>query len=116
MLETLKETYERVPLAADKHGTVRVAGTRVTLESVVALFEGGARAEGIVQSLPGLQLDDIYAVITYYLRHREEVRAYLESQDRAADEIQQRLAADPRHGEVRKRLLTAKRERGEGKA
>ena len=36
---------ERVPIHTDAEGVVRVAGTRVTLESVVDAFETGAVAE-----------------------------------------------------------------------
>ncbi len=48
---------------------MRVAGTRVTLETVVAAFCHGATAEQIAHDYP-LELADIYAVITFYLRQR----------------------------------------------
>jgi hypothetical protein len=33
---------EQVPLRTDDHGVVRVGGTRVTLDTVIAAFENGA--------------------------------------------------------------------------
>jgi uncharacterized protein (DUF433 family) len=74
---------EPVPLATDATGTVRVAGSRVTLDTVVAAFNSGATPEQIAQDYP-LRLDDIYAVITYYLRHTDEVRKYLEKRKEQA--------------------------------
>jgi hypothetical protein len=41
------KTIERVPLHTDADGVVRVAGTRVTLDTVVGAFEAGATAEEI---------------------------------------------------------------------
>ena len=69
--------HEPVPLRATEDGVVRVGGTRVTLDTVVAAFEQGATAEEIIQQYPSLNLADAYAVIGYYLRHRSEVEAYL---------------------------------------
>jgi uncharacterized protein (DUF433 family) len=68
---------EPVPLRLDTGGTFRVGQTRVTLDTVVATFESGATAEEIALRCPTLELADVYAVIGYYLRHKEEVEAYL---------------------------------------
>ena len=102
-------TAEEVPLETDEHGTVRVGGTRVTLEVVVARFEQGDRPEEIVDGFPTLQLADVYTVLGYYLRHRAEVEEYLRSQECAAEEVWQRIEMDPRQREFRERLL-ARRE------
>lgn len=68
---------EPVPLTTDDQGVIRVDGTRVRLDTIVAAFDTGASAEEIAADYP-LQLDDVYAVITYYLRHQEDVRTYLD--------------------------------------
>ena len=77
-------TTEPVPLATDATGVIRVAGTRVTLDTLVAAFDAGATPEQIAQDYP-LQLDDIYAVITYYLRHGDDVRRYLSQRRQRVD-------------------------------
>ena len=64
------ETIERVPIHTDADGVVRVAGTRVTLDTIVGAFEAGATAEEIAQRYPTVPLVDVYSVITYYLRHK----------------------------------------------
>lgn len=43
------ETIERVPIHTDADGVVRVAGTRVTLDTIVGAFDTGATAEDIAQ-------------------------------------------------------------------
>jgi uncharacterized protein (DUF433 family) len=71
------EQTQPVPLAADRDGVIRVAGTRVTLETVARAFEQGATAEEIVQQFPSLPLADVYSVLGYLLRHQTEVAAYV---------------------------------------
>jgi|SRR5215211_3283116 len=78
---------EPIPLTSDRDGVVRVEGTRVTLETVVAAFEEGATAEELVQQYPSLRLADVYAVIGYYLRHRPEVEGYLRERKHHAVEV-----------------------------
>jgi uncharacterized protein (DUF433 family) len=96
---------ERIPLVTDADGVVHIGGTRVTLDTVVAAFDDGATAEEIVHQYPALQLADVYAVITYYLRQRSEVEAYMRQRREQAGEVRRQNEArfDP-HG-VRDRLL-----------
>jgi uncharacterized protein (DUF433 family) len=93
-----------IPLHADADGVVRVAGTRVTLDTVVAAFKHGATAEQIAHGYPVLNLVDIYADITFYLHRREAVEEYLAEQHRAGQHIRHQMEArfDP-HG-IRDRL------------
>jgi len=76
-----------LPLSVDADGVIRVGGTRVTLDTVVAAFEDGLSAEEIVEAYPVLASADVYTVIGHYLRNRDEVRAYLTERARAAAEI-----------------------------
>ena len=94
-----------LPLHADPDGIIRVAGTRVTLDTVIAVFKNGATAEQIAHDYPVLPLADIYAVITFYLRHREAVEMYLAAQHLAGQHVRTQMEAyfDP-HG-IRDRLL-----------
>ena len=66
-------TLEPAPIEMDTHGVVRVAKTRVTLDTVVTAFLEGCTSEEIGEQYPSLELSDIYLVIGYYLRHRDEV-------------------------------------------
>lgn len=73
-------TPDPLPLRADESGTIRVGGTRVTLESVIADYQQGATPEKIVEDFDVLKVADVYYVIGYYLRHREEVDRYIQHQ------------------------------------
>ncbi|MEW5857296.1 MAG: DUF433 domain-containing protein [Cyanobacteriota bacterium] len=103
---TLSITVEPIPLKVNADGVVRVGGTRVTLDTVVAAFNSGATAEEIVFQYPSLQLADIYAVISYYLRHRQEVEVYLQQRQKRASEIRKQNEAKFDPNGVRDRLLS----------
>src|SRR5689334_21042832 len=76
-----------VPLYIDQDGEVRVGDTRVTLDTVVETFEHGATAEEIVLKYPSMHLADVYAVISYYLRHQEDVAAYLQTRHLLEEQV-----------------------------
>src|SRR5437867_12577504 len=105
----LEETIS-MPLTVTEHGTIRVKGSRVSLDSIVHHFNLGATAEQIVQSFPSLSLGDIYAAIAYYLAHREAVEEYLKQQEAEADDLQQQMESDPKYQssirELRTRILS----------
>jgi uncharacterized protein (DUF433 family) len=96
---------EPVPLATDADGVIRVGGTRVTLETVIDVYNTGATPEEIVQDFPVLHLDDVYAVITYYLRHRQEVDSYMNRRRALAEEIRREVEARFPQTGLRERLL-----------
>ncbi len=66
-----------VPLIADREGTIRVRGTRVTLDSIIMAFQNGATAEAVAQKFPPVTLADVYQVIAYYLHHSAEIDNHL---------------------------------------
>ena len=95
------------PLREDAAGALRVGNSRVLLELVIRAFQDGATPETIVQRYSTLTLPDVYAVIAYYLRHRDEVDEYLFRREGMAEETRQRI--ESRQGdlsEIRARLLT----------
>jgi uncharacterized protein (DUF433 family) len=59
-------------------GVYRLAGTRVSLDSIVYAFWRGQTAESIAQSFPVLTLEQVYGALTFYLANKSEVDAYLE--------------------------------------
>lgn len=93
------------PLTAGADGTVRVRGSRVTLDTVVSAFAEGATAEEIVHQYPTLALADVYAVIAYYLQQRAAVDAYLAERQRQAAAIRAHNEARADPTGIRERLL-----------
>jgi len=103
---------EPIPLEEDADGVVRVGKTRVTLDTLVACFMEGTTAEEIAQQYPTLNLADIYSVLGYYLRRREQVDDYLERRRQQAKATRQQNEQRSDPSGVRARLLarqTAKR-------
>ena len=84
---------------------VRVGGTRVTLDTVVAAFREGAAAEEIVYQYPSLNLADVYSVIGYYLQRQAVIEAYLHRRRQHRDMVhaQNQTRFDPQG--IRERLL-----------
>ncbi|MDJ0796179.1 MAG: DUF433 domain-containing protein [Calothrix sp. MO_167.B12] len=84
---TLAIVAEPAPLQANEDGVILVGDTRVTLDTIVAVFNQGATAEEIVYRYPSLNLADVYATIAFYLKHQSEVEAYLQQRRQQAQEI-----------------------------
>jgi uncharacterized protein (DUF433 family) len=103
------ELTQTIPLTLSDDGAIRITGSRVTLDSIVHHFKLGATAEQIAHKFPSVKLSDIYAVITYYLNHRDQVEEYLQQQEAEADAVQRGIESDPQHQaamtEMRERLL-----------
>ena len=54
-----------------------VAGSRVSLDSIVYAFLDGQSAESIAQSFPVLTLEQVYGAIAFYLANRSQIDSYL---------------------------------------
>jgi uncharacterized protein (DUF433 family) len=102
---------EPIPIAIKEDGVARIAGTRVTLDTVVGAFNDGASAEEIAQQYPSLELSDVYAVITYYLREKAAVDAYLDEYHQRGEQIRQEVEARFNAVGIRERLM-ARRTQG----
>ncbi|MDX2138159.1 MAG: DUF433 domain-containing protein [Chloroflexota bacterium] len=87
-----------IPLRTDEEGTIRIGDTRITLETIIARFEQGDTPEQIHQGFPILERAQIYAVIGYYLDHQDEVTAYIQQQESAANEM--RTDLEGQHSEI----------------
>jgi uncharacterized protein (DUF433 family) len=96
---------EPVPIILGADGVMRVAGSRVTLETMISAFSNGATAEQIAQQYPSLSLADVYQAIGYYLRHSPELQPYLERH--RLDVSEARLSNESRWAPdgIRERLL-----------
>ncbi|MGO8689143.1 MAG: DUF433 domain-containing protein [Thermoguttaceae bacterium] len=96
---------ERLPLEEGGDGVIRVGGTRVTLDTIVTAYQQGESPETIADQYPSVSLPDIFVVIGFYLRHRQEVETYLADQRQRADAVRrEHEAACPQEG-LRDRLL-----------
>ena|SRR5215510_7259512 len=97
------------PLASDSNGVIKIAGSRVTLDTVIGAFIRGATAEEIAQQYPSISLADVYATISYYLQHREEVEKYLEKRRKHSRAVREQNQKRFDQSGIRARLLARKK-------
>lgn len=104
MLPMTKKPTEAIPLTV-RDDVVLVGNTRVTLDTVVDSFQKGSTPEEIVYQYPSLTLADVYAVLGYYLRHRDEVHHYLAQREAHSTRVRRENEDKfPAEG-IRQRLL-----------
>jgi hypothetical protein len=78
----------------------------VTLDLIVREFEDGASPEELADNYPTLELADVYAVIAYCLRHKEQVDEYLRTRRTDAERLRQEIeGTQPDRGALREKLL-----------
>src|SRR3954453_16251897 len=85
---------ELPPLRIDEGGAVRVGRGRISLDVVVEQYENGMSAEDMIRIYDTLELADVYAVIGYYLRHREQVHAYLRQRRTEAETLRAQVEVE----------------------
>lgn len=78
----------------ERAGGMYIAGTRVSLASVVLQFRQGASPETILQNFPALtSLENVYGAIAHYLANEAAVDEYLKAQKQKWEAF--RETADP---------------------
>jgi uncharacterized protein (DUF433 family) len=92
--EALPLHADHHPLRVDEGGAVRVGTSRISLDLVVEQYENGMTPEDMVRAYDTLVLADVHAVIAYYLRHRNEVRAYLKRREEEAEALRAKIEAE----------------------
>jgi len=91
---------------------VRIAGTRIGIETILRDYQQGAGPEEIVLRYPTLSLEQVHATITYYLANQERVESYLEQVNRRQEEAWQEQQQHPSEfvQDLRERLHKQRRE------
>ena len=70
-------------------GGYRIAGTRVSLDSVVYAFLQGESPEGIADSFPALTLEQVFGALSFYLANREAIDLHLRAGRREFDALRE---------------------------
>jgi uncharacterized protein (DUF433 family) len=91
-----------------REGGLYVAGTRVTLDSIVFCFREGLSAETILGEFETLTLAQVYGAIAYYLDNQAPVDSYLLLQRQRFEEA--RATAEPLPDGLRRRLAAARQQ------
>jgi uncharacterized protein (DUF433 family) len=92
----------------ERDGNYYVAGTRVSLDSIVHAFRRGESPEIICQNFELLRLDEVHGAIAYYLANQADIDAYLLRQSEKWAEGKRN--AEPLPADLRERLMHARDE------
>ena len=86
---------QTAPLNLDSEGTIRLTGSRITFDTLMAAFKKGNTAEQIQDSFPSLSLTQIYGAIAWYFAHQAEAEDYLKEREAEAEVIRQEIENQP---------------------
>jgi len=89
-----------------REGSYYVAGTRISLDSIVHAFRRGEFPETICQNLELLHLEEVYGAIAYYLANQADIDAYMVRQGEKWVEGKRNTGSLPAN--LRERLMRAR--------
>jgi uncharacterized protein (DUF433 family) len=92
----------------ERDGNYYLAGTRVSLDSIVHAFRRGESPEAICQNFEILRLEEVYGAIAYYLANQGDIDAYLIRQN--VKWAEGRRNAELLPADLRERLMRARDE------
>src|SRR5436305_1014340 len=81
------------PLSCWADGSLRVGNSRIPAERVIYAYSDGDTPEEIKQDFPSLSLSEIYSVLAFYLRHKDEIDAYIQRRQSDATKTRQEIGA-----------------------
>ena len=84
-----------------------IAGSRVSLDSIVYEFLSGSSAEAIQQAYSTTTLEEVYGAITFYLANRSDIDEYLARGEQDYEKM--RLEARDKNPLLYKKLEEARR-------
>lgn len=99
-MKLLKIT-QTAPLNQDSEGTIRLTGSRVTLDTLVASHRNGNTPEQIQEGFPSLSVAQIKGAIAWYLKHQAEVEEYLKEREVEAQSTRREIESRPEQAELR---------------
>lgn len=70
----------------ERNGGLYVAGSRVSLDSVIIHFQEGASPDKIAESFSTLKLSQIYGAIAYYLENASAIDNYIAEGERELEQ------------------------------
>ena len=90
-----------------REGVYYVAGTRISLDSIVYAFREGCSPETIREDFEGLTLARVYGAIAFYLNHQADIDTYLLQRKEQWAELERQ--GTPASADLLARLESARR-------
>jgi uncharacterized protein (DUF433 family) len=85
-----------------EQGEWRIAGSGVSLASVIHPYLSGMSAEAITDEFPSLTVEQVHGAIAFYLRHRPEIDRQLAELDQQWEQF--RITSEDRNRALLERL------------
>lgn len=104
---------EGVPLVDRYEGTIRtirVIGSRITLDTLVGIYQREDSVEYLADAFPTLSRKQIKAVIDWYLTHQSEADEYLEEGEAEAEALWTKITSKPEYISFHTELLRRREE------
>jgi uncharacterized protein (DUF433 family) len=76
---------EGVPLTQWQNGTIRVIGSRVSLDTIIVRMQEGDTPEEIHEGFPTVTLAQINTIIDWYFNNQVEADQYLQEEEAEAE-------------------------------
>ena len=102
---------EGVPLTQDERGSIRVTGSRVTLDTIVHIYQRGETVEYIHDGFPTVSVAQINAILDWYHQHQAEADEYLEELDAAGEKLRLEIESRPEQIALREKILRYREQR-----
>ena len=85
-----------------ERGGWRVAGSRVSMDSIIHAYWQGESPEQIVQNFPTLSLEQVHGAMAFYLRHKDLMDAYMKRQAEHWQQLQGQC--EQQNSDLRRRI------------
>jgi len=72
-----------------KGGTPHIAGTGVTVRTIVRWYKSGLSPEEITAEYPQLEMAQVYAALAFYHANRADLEAQMAAEEKESDKIEQ---------------------------
>ena len=92
-----------VPLH-DPDDNVRVIGSRVTLHTIVGRFNQGNTVDEIHEGFPSVSMEQINAIIAWYLKNRADVDEYIREIDEEGEKLRREIESWPANIAFREKI------------
>lgn len=93
------------PVWMDEHADIYAGRSNVLLDTIIDEYKAGTSPEDIARAYDTVPLADIYEVISYYLRYRDVVEAYLKRREAEAEELRKKIeAVQPSKAELKAQI------------
>lgn len=96
--------FTGAPLTQLPNGSIRVTGSRVTLDVLMNLIKQGFTAEKINDCFPSVSVAQISSIMAWYRNHKAEAEEYLVVQQAKAEKLREMIESQPSYAALQEKI------------